>query len=208
MLEQKPKGDAWMTRDAEAELSGDAAREAMWAYAQAVIHLGLQPAFLSPAMIEQGELQNRGIRTLILPHAVALSPGEAQAIRNFSGTVIADMQPGVFDAHSRRLARPLLDMATLHVIAPDDLHVSSLGVTPMVHADVSDVTVHIWHHGNEIIVAVQRDFKSAGADETVTLNWSTPCSVVDLRTNQSLRRQDHLTVTLDPVYPAVYALTP
>ena len=31
MLEQKPKGDAWMTRTAETELASNAARDAMWA---------------------------------------------------------------------------------------------------------------------------------------------------------------------------------
>lgn len=208
MLEQKPKGDVWMTRDAEAELSGDAAREAMWAYARAVTHLGLQPAFLSSAMIEHGALQSRGIRTLILPHAIALTPDAARAIRDFGGTVITDVQPGVFDAHSRRLARPLLDMAMLHVVAPGDLRASSLGITPMVHADASDVTMHIWRHGNAIILAVQRDFVPAGADESATLSWSAPRAVVDLRTNQSMGRHEHLTITLDSVYPMVFSLTP
>ncbi|HKD76065.1 MAG TPA: beta-galactosidase, partial [Ktedonobacterales bacterium] len=71
MLEQKPKGDAWMTRDAETEIGNNAARDAMWAYAQAVTHLGLQPSYLSPAMLAHGALRERGIRTLILPHAIA-----------------------------------------------------------------------------------------------------------------------------------------
>lgn len=102
----------------------------------------------------------------------------------------------------------MIEMATLHVVTPGDLRVSSLGVAPMVRADASDVTMHIWHQGNSMIVAIQRDFTPADADETVTLNWSTPRAVVNLRTNQSLGRHDHLSVTLDPVYPTVISLTP
>ncbi len=40
---------------------------------RAVTHLGLQPVYLSPAMLERGELRKRGIRLLMLPHAIALS---------------------------------------------------------------------------------------------------------------------------------------
>src|SRR6185437_5068059 len=97
----------WMSRDAEMELSGDAAREAMWAYERAVTHLGLQPVYLSPEMLVRGELRTRGIRALILPHAIALGANEERAIRAFAaagGKVIADVAPGAFDAHSRRVA--------------------------------------------------------------------------------------------------------
>ena len=101
----------------------------MWAYRHAVTHLGLQPAYVSSPV----DLARRGFKTLILPHAIALSPDDARAIREFAaggGTVIADVQPGVFDAHSRRQPRPLLDTGMLRMIAPSDLSASSLGVTP------------------------------------------------------------------------------
>ena len=112
MLEQKPKGDAWMRRKSETELESNAARDAMWAYRHAITHLGLQPAYVSSPV----DLARRGFKTLILPHAIALSPDDVRAIREFAaggGTVIADVQPGVFDAHSRRQPRPLLDTGML-----------------------------------------------------------------------------------------------
>jgi len=48
---------------------------------------------------------------LILPHTIALAPGAAKEIRDFveqGGVVIADGEPGVFDEHGRRAAKPLL----------------------------------------------------------------------------------------------------
>ncbi len=205
LLDQQPKGDAWMTRDAEAELSGNPAREAMWAYESAITHLGLQPTFLSPEMIERGELQRRGIKTLILPHAIALSPATARAINDFSGTVIADVQPGTFDAHGRRLPQPLMDMTHIHVVAPASLVMA--GLEPAIHTDAHDVTLHTWQHGDATMVALQRDY-AAAPDETITLSWTGQRTVTDLRTDKPLGRTDHLSLTLDTVYPAVLSLSP
>ena len=234
MLEQKPKGDAWMNRDAEAELSGDAAREAMWAYASAVTHQGLQPMFVSPAMIEHGALRQRGIKLLILPHAIALSRAEAQQIRDFRGAVIADVQPGKFDEHGRRLDHPLLDAGTSRMVAPDqfrnaasegcqpplpviasvakqsrpDCFAALAAISPSIHVDAADVTVHIWRDGKAQIVGVQRDFAPDAPDEQVTLNWPGQRTILDLRTNRTLGRSDHLTARLDAVYPLLLSLTP
>jgi hypothetical protein len=213
MLEQKPKGDAWMTRDAEAEIGPEGARDAMGAYARAVTHLGLQPDYLSPAMVEAGALRQRGIRTLILPHVIAMSPGEAQAIRDFAshgGVVIADVQPGVFDGHSRRLTHPLLGPGALRIVSPDDVRAASLGMTPAVQVEAPDrdVTTHVFQHGATMIVAVQRDFAQAAADEAVVLTLPRAGMVVDLRNGRSLGIKQRVTVTLDAVSPAVLSISP
>jgi hypothetical protein len=68
MLEQKPKGNAWMIRKSETELEINTARDTMWAYERAVTHLGLQSACVSSPV----DLPGRGFRTVILPHAIAL----------------------------------------------------------------------------------------------------------------------------------------
>lgn len=73
--------------------------------------MGLQPRFVSPAEVEGGALQTGAYRTLILPHAIALSAAEAQEIREFvarGGAVVADGVPGLFDEHGRRQEKPLL----------------------------------------------------------------------------------------------------
>jgi hypothetical protein len=208
MLEQQPKGDAWMTRKSETELESNAARDAMWAYERAVTHLGLQPAYVSSV----NDLQQRGFRTLILPHAIALSPDDARAIRVFAaagGTVIADVQPGAFDAHSRRLSQPQLDTAAVRMIAPDQLNLSSLGVTPRVRVEApdGDVTSHIWRHGTDTIVGVQRDFAPDASRETVVLTLPQQADVYDLRTKRPLGHTDHVTVALDRVAPALLSVT-
>jgi hypothetical protein len=215
MLEQKPRGDAWMARTADMELEGNAARSAMWTYARSLAHLGLQPAYVSPAMLERGELQSRSIRLLILPHAIALSPGEAGAIREFGdrgGTVIADLQPGVFDSHSRRLAQPLLDTSMVRIIASDDIRALALhvGVTPPVRIDApdADVTSHIYRDGDKTIVALQRDFSPTATNEAVVLTLPQTAEVYDLRQEQKLGHTDRVTLTLDAVSPALLSLTP
>ena len=62
-------------------------------------------------MLEAGALGQDGVRVLILPHAIALSDAEVQAIKTFAqsgGTVLADTEPGLFDGHSRlRATQPL-----------------------------------------------------------------------------------------------------
>lgn len=206
MLEHKSKGDAWMRRDAEAEIGPNAARDAMWAYEKAVTHLGLQPSFLSPDML--GELRQRGIRVLILPHVIALSPDDARLIRRYAangGTVIADVQPGVFDAHSRRLAKPLLE--AFRIMPPADLRID---VAPPVRIDAptGDVTMHIWRHGRSTIIGVQRDFAPTASDETVVLTLPRPRTVFDLRNKRELARTDRITLTLDAVYPALLSVAP
>ena len=208
MLEQKPKGDAWMTRKSGTELESNAARDAMWAYRHAVTHLGLQPSYVASA----GDLKERGLRTLILPHAIALSPDDARAIREFAaagGTVIADVQPGVFDLHSRRLPQPLLDAGMVRMIAPGELNVSSLGVTPRVRVEAPkhDVSSHIWQHGNDMIIGVQRDYSDTATNETVVLSLPQPADVYDLRIKQSLGRIDRVTLALDAVSPALLSIT-
>ena len=58
-----------------------------------------------------------------------------------------------------------------------------------------------------MIVAVQRDYGTT-PDETVTLSWTGQRALTDLRTNKPLGRADHLSLTLDSVYPAILSLSP
>jgi len=157
-------------------------------------------------------LKERGLRTLILPHAIALSPDDARAIRSFAaggGTVIADVQPGVFDIHSRRLPQPLLDAGMVRMIAHGELNVSSLGLTPRVRVEAPehDVSSLIWQHGNDVIIGVQRDYSDTAANETVVLNLPQPADVFDLRKKRSLGCIDRVTLALDAISPALLSIT-
>ncbi len=111
MLDRRSDGAAWADRDAEAETRDNTARTAMSFYSRLLRHLGVEQRFLSPALLADGALRQHRYRVLILPHAVALSADESDEIRRFvahGGTVIADVLPGSFDQHGRRLRRAAL----------------------------------------------------------------------------------------------------
>jgi hypothetical protein len=111
MVDQKPRGDAWVDRSASTEYEDNAIRSATRHYLRTLEHMGLQPRFVSEEEVERGRLGSEGYRVLILPHALALSSEEATEIRRFveaGGVVVADSEPGQFDQHSRLLASPQL----------------------------------------------------------------------------------------------------
>jgi hypothetical protein len=111
ILDQKPKGDAWVERDAEAEYQDNAVRAATRIFVDLVEHTGVPHRFLSSEMVSRGDLTRGRYKVLMLPHAISLSEAEANQVRRFvelGGLVIADTEPGIFDDHSRRLTRPYL----------------------------------------------------------------------------------------------------
>ncbi|HKO08426.1 MAG TPA: alpha-amylase family protein, partial [Alphaproteobacteria bacterium] len=117
MLDWRRRGEAWSRRGAADEYEENAIRSASAAYARAIEHMGLQQRTLSPELIEAGALRSEGFRVLILPHAISLAPAEAEEIRRFvaaGGVLVADSEPGLFDQHSRRLAKPLLSEIFTH----------------------------------------------------------------------------------------------
>jgi hypothetical protein len=115
ILDWKSKGDAWAARDiASSYEEPNAVRAAMVGYAQLLENMGWHPRFITSEQIENGELERGGYRFLILPHIVSLGPETVRTIRHFAaagGTLVADLEPGAFDDHSRRrAAQPLGDL--------------------------------------------------------------------------------------------------
>jgi hypothetical protein len=207
MLDQQPKGDAWIERGADTENQDDAFRSAMRGYVASLSALGLQPRFVSTAILPR----LRG-KILILPDTLALGPADARAIAAFAargGLVIADTPPGLYDGHSRRLAQPALDPGVARLVAPGDRAalgrlLADAGVAPMfrVVAPQGDVEMHVFDRADNAIVALQRSKPGEGTEE-VTLVLSQPMSVTDIGTGKVLRRVQHLNVTLDPVAPTL-----
>ena len=110
MLEQRPKGEAWIKRTSATEEGGDFQR-LRESYCRLIEDLGLQYRFVSYDQVENGELLRGGYRVMILPRSTAISRAEADAMRRFveqGGVLIADGEPGVFDEHGRKLPTPLL----------------------------------------------------------------------------------------------------
>jgi len=111
LLDRKTTGEDWTQRDASAEYRDNAIRTATRNFVRLVEHRGLQHRFLSSADVGRGELRSGDYPILMLPHAIALSAAEAKEIRDFvegGGIALAAGEPGLFDEHGRRLARPLL----------------------------------------------------------------------------------------------------
>jgi hypothetical protein len=82
------------------------------AWTQLTSELGLDFRYLTAAMLRRGALDPRQFRVLLLPTALAVSPEQAESMRKFveaGGTLIADVQPGVYDGHCKPLARGALD---------------------------------------------------------------------------------------------------
>ncbi|HET9147594.1 MAG TPA: beta-galactosidase, partial [Acetobacteraceae bacterium] len=111
LLDRRAGGGPWENRGAEAETEGDdAVRAAMRRFSRMVSRNWLQGNYTAPGLVEQGALRGGHVRLLLLPHILALSPKAAAEIRRFvagGGVVVADVAPGRFDEHSRRLPHPL-----------------------------------------------------------------------------------------------------
>jgi hypothetical protein len=211
MLDQQPKGDAWMLRGSETELDSNAVRTTLGGYLHTLAHLGLQPRFLSPDMLAHADLGED--KLLILPHSIALSPAEAHAIRAFGArgnVVVADTPPGVFDAHSRRLPGPQVESGFTMLAADDAAGLGralrQAGVEPLVRLDRTDLEIHTFRHAHETIIALQRELSPSEATEATALTLPRPLSVYDLSRNQALGRVQHLRLQIDPVTPTVLSI--
>ncbi len=111
LLDRRTGGGDWSRRDASSEYQDGAVRSATRSMVRAIEHLGLQPRFVSTAMVEHGDLRRDGYHLLMLPQTIALSSAAADAIRDFvrhGGIAAADGEPGLFDEHGRRLGEPRL----------------------------------------------------------------------------------------------------
>jgi len=226
MLDWRGKGDAWARRDIDASYEdANVARSAMVDYAASLEESGLHPRFLSPRLLEEDELRRGGYRLLVLPHALALGPGESDAIRRFvahGGRVIADIAPGAFDAHGRKRAAPVLadlfrSTGPARYVDPRDRTAiarlaAESGVRPKVlitgaGGDVAvDVESHLFRNGAATIIALQRE-EAQGAATPVTLTLPRPAFLCDIRAGKSLGRTERVTLALDPHEPVILALS-
>jgi hypothetical protein len=111
LLDRRATGEDWSSRDASSEWQDDAIRAATRNFTRSIEHSGLRLRFVSTEEVERGDLGNGNYRILMLPHSIALSSIEAKEISGFverGGIVVADGEPGSFDEHGRRMAKPAL----------------------------------------------------------------------------------------------------
>ena len=240
LLDRKSDGKPWAERESETEYLDDNPVRAAWQRAARILaHLGLQPHWLTPAMVEEGVLGTGQIRVLLLPHAIALSSEEARQIRDFAttgGVVLADFEPGLFDAHGRRLAQPqLADLtgAGGPVVLMPELQqdpkpgdptslarvqqiLEKAGIKPLFTLSTpggglaADIDARVFRNGDTSIIALQRDEAGRGDDvgQDIVLGLKKPGYIYDLRHPSRAQHAAEITLTLDVVAPALIAIAP
>jgi hypothetical protein len=229
MLDQRPKGAAWNSRDAAREYEDNAWRASRRQVLERLAAIAVQPRILSSGMLEAGALRRDGLRVLILPHAIALSETEAAEIRAFAergGSVLADTEPGVFDQHSRRLPAPsLAGIARVpeamllsggadgpEALAAVAALLREAGVSPRAELRGPDgllatgVEARWLQRGDTTILALQAaaPWQAPGQIE---LRLAAPATVTDLRVAGPPRQAQLVSVVLDPVAPTILSLT-
>ena len=180
-----------------------------------------------------GNSQTGSIRVLMLPRAIALSPGAVERIQAFAragGVVLADTQPGVFDAHGRRLAAsPLVGSVTLMPELESDTALGdpsiliglrrvleNAGITLPFRlstpegAIATDVDARIFRNGKTMLIGLQREWTTDDPQiaRDVVVNFKSPVYVHDLRAPGASRQVDHIALKLDAVTPALIAIAP
>ena len=181
-VENNQSGADWVERTPGAEWGFlPPHRTARARAARLLSTLGAQPRWLTADLVTSGALRQGGRtappRLLVLPETIALSDAEAAEIRSFTargGQVLMMGEAGLYDASSRRLARPQLHgLAPASAIArlPDDdtLALSALAtlldrarVQPALHvtepggAPAGGITTRVLRNGTVLIAGLQR----------------------------------------------------
>ncbi|HET6182742.1 MAG TPA: alpha-amylase family protein [Acetobacteraceae bacterium] len=213
MIENRPRGDAWMHGGSEADAQGVATRTALDSFAETLKHLGLRPRYLTDTAL--GAAPPANVRLLVLPHQVALSDAELRSLRAFvaaGGTVLTDSPFGLTDLHGRARAAPPADIRAT-TLAPDDRAgmvavLRAAKIAPLVMADADDAEIDLWHADGKLLIAVQRDFAEGASPKAVTLTLPRPMRGEELITGTAIAPARSIRLTLDTVTPALLALTP
>jgi hypothetical protein len=236
LLDRRADGKPWIARDSAAEWDDDNAwRAAMGEAASTLAHAGLQPRWLSEAMVSAGALRNSGVRLLVLPQVIALDPATATEIGAFAasgGVVVTDAEPGSFDAHGRRLQTGLLATTKLQRVtgfarATLEPLWHAAGISPgfrLLRSDsrpVADITVRSFQDGAVELLGVQKDLPPEGmptgapnvpagraAGEDVTIAFDAPIWVRDMRSAAPARRVSRIAIRPDGVVPTLLCLSP
>jgi hypothetical protein len=112
MTEHRPNGPAWIEHRSRPEyMQSDFLR--LRQSVQYLLEDNLQQyTFVSYSQLEEGAFDSMDAKVMILPQSVAMSSLEVAALRRFverGGCLVADAQPGLMDAHCKRLPKGQLD---------------------------------------------------------------------------------------------------
>ncbi|MGH7155210.1 MAG: beta-galactosidase, partial [Acetobacteraceae bacterium] len=196
LLDQHADRTTWVTRSLDQDDVGNAQRVGLAQFGNSLAHLGITPRYIGPDQLA-GDALTR-FKVLILPHVIALSGAEADAIRGFvaqGGRLIADVSSGGFDAHGKRdtatSLADLFDGSRVAIVPPADRSalratLARDDVVPAFSTSTDDVQCFVFDDGARTIVAVQRDFARHAATEHVMLTLPHPMNVTDLMSAHAL----------------------
>lgn len=197
LLDRRHDGDAWIDRTAASEWQDNPWRAALRDYADALMQMGLHPAFITETQLASSV---PSASVLILPHSLALSDQEMRTIAAFAargGRVIADTPPGRFDRHGRRRTAPNIPAT---IVSPASLRqVLTLAPRFAVTSPNNDIDTYLYRSSGRRLLALQQR-KPGPAPEIVS---------VDLHGWQArgYGRQQRVTLTVDPITPGILELT-
>jgi hypothetical protein len=223
-------GASWAERGEEIEhLSRNAWRDALRRGQRALLHQGITPRFLSPAMLAAGVPEDMAV--LILPHAIALSDAEAEAIRRFAargGVLVADAEePGRFDGRGRLRDRPAL--AGLPLERPEVMLrdasdadpaprqgfaalLRAAGAAPAWRHDGPAAEMRAWRNGAVQLIALHRDLGDDGAPQTdpgwAWLELPAPALLRPFGAGPPAVAGREARLPLDPIAPVVLVVAP
>ena len=226
LLDRRAGDHDWAARDAEREYDDSAWRASRRVMVRHLAALGVQPRFVSSAMLEQGVLG--GAKLLLLPHAIALSDQEVAGIEAFragGGTVLADTEPGLFDGHGRRrAAAPLPGVPHPQGIRPQGQEdvgqaaamaglLKAAGVEPRVQMLTPDGSAAPglearWFEGAQGRVLAVQAAEPWTAPPRLMLRFAEPVVVQDIRHGRVWPAGQSIMVEMDGIEPLVLLLGP
>lgn len=237
MLAHRHLGARWTERGSEDEWNfAPPHRLARARAARLLSALGAQPRWLTTQMLEAGALRPAGQgraaapRLLVLPETVALSNAEAAEIRGFAargGIVLQLGEAGLYDGHSRRLARPQLASlapagAISHLPADDAAALPALAAllararaTPALRvataagSDPAELETRVLRNGRVLLAGLQRRAEVQAEGTTDIVLTLPPGQVAyDLRRGARLPAGTALALRLTGAEPVLLALAP
>ncbi|MGH9470208.1 MAG: beta-galactosidase [Terriglobia bacterium] len=188
MLNHLSEGDAWMRHPPGYLLKHSKFTKRRVSWCELTEDEGLQYRFVGYNQIPSGILLKDGYHVLILPASSSMSPAEAKAIRQFvaqGGVVIADMMPGAYDQHSKKLPESqLADLFPAPNSQEVNIHKFGQGKAILVNADILNYTTQR-NHGQEAAthLLMEKLLRSVGVHPAFRVTDSGGNSVVGIDTH-------------------------
>lgn len=212
-------GPGWVARTSETEGGADdAVRRTLGGMLEMMRRIAINPLVITPSMLEGGTLDHAQVKLLVLPHVIAMSAEEGNALRRFvagGGRILSDGPIGTFDADGRARAQPLLANPPGWPAGPEQVAelLQHVGVVPVLRVTNPDGTpaqglqIYTMRNGGVTQVGIQADFQAGAPSRQIVVTLPAPLAITNMR-GGGATVADKLVLTLDPVVPTLLAIAP